>query len=650
MAQFVYTMNRVGKVVPPNRHILKDISLSFFPGAKIGVLGLNGSGKSTLLKIMAGIDTDIIGEARPQPGIKIGYLAQEPQLDESKDVRGNIEEAVAEVTTALAELDAVYAAYAEPDADFDALAKKQAEIENIIQAKDGHNIERTLDIAADALRLPPWDADVSKLSGGERRRVALCKLLLEKPDMLLLDEPTNYLDVVSLRWLSNFLQNWNAGFILITHNKNFMEEVVEHTVAIHRGKMRKMKGGPTKLLEHIAKDESVYEQTRKNAIQKKAKTEEFIRNFRPGARSAGLVQSRIKSLNKQEIGTKLEYLPPIVFNFKSEYFRGNSLIELRNVCFHYENSPNKTLIEKFHLEILANECTAIVGKNGKGKSTLLDLMGGRLEKNSGHIKRYQTLKIGYFGDHLKRELHEENTIIGELMSIGGIKEQEARKMAASLLFTGNLAKKHIKFLSGGEKSRVALGKVMLGKCHLLLLDEPSNHLDMESVQALISALKTFEGSIVFVSHDEQFLHELATRLVVFEKDKIDVLEFGYQEFLNQGGWLEEQNIAPKKEKKQDSRKNSENSGEGNFLEKKEMKKMLRKAQKDQDKLEKKIFEIEKNLVEISDKFQEACASGDAEKIKEFGEKIKNYNDEKTQKILEQENLLEEEIELEEMLG
>lgn len=487
-------------------------------------------------------------------------------------------------------------------------------------------------------------------SSGYKVRIRLAQALVGEADMLLLDEPTNYLDVVSLRWLSNFLQNWNAGFILITHNKNFMEEVVEHTVAIHRGKMRKMKGGPTKLLEHIAKDESVYEQTRKNAIQKKAKTEEFIRNFRAGARSAGLVQSRIKSLNKQEIGTKLEYLPPIVFNFKSEYFRGNSLIELRNVCFHYENSPNKTLIEKFHLEILANECTAIVGKNGKGKSTLLDLMGGRLEKNSGHIKRYQTLKIGYFGDHLKRELHEENTIIGELMSIGGIKEQEARKMAASLLFTGNLAKKHIKFLSGGEKSRVALGKVMLEKCHLLLLDEPSNHLDMESVQALISALKTFEGSIVFVSHDEQFLHELATRLVVFEKDKIDVLEFGYQEFLNQGGWLEEQNIAPKKEKKQDSRKNSENSGEGNFLEKKEMKKMLRKAQKDQDKLEKKIFEIEKNLVEISDKFQEACASGDAEKIKEFGEKIKNYNDEKTQKILEQENLLEEEIELEEMLG
>lgn len=487
-------------------------------------------------------------------------------------------------------------------------------------------------------------------SSGYKVRIRLAQALVGEADMLLLDEPTNYLDVVSLRWLSNFLQNWNAGFILITHNKNFMEEVVEHTVAIHRGKMRKMKGGPTKLLEHIAKDESVYEQTRKNAIQKKAKTEEFIRNFRAGARSAGLVQSRIKSLNKQEIGTKLEYLPPIVFNFKSEYFRGNSLIELRNVCFHYENSPNKTLIEKFHLEILANECTAIVGKNGKGKSTLLDLMGGKLEKNSGHIKRYQTLKIGYFGDHLKRELHEENTIIGELMSIGGIKEQEARKMAASLLFTGNLAKKHIKFLSGGEKSRVALGKVMLGKCHLLLLDEPSNHLDMESVQALISALKTFEGSIVFVSHDEQFLHELATRLVVFEKDKIDVLEFGYQEFLNQGGWLEEQNIAPKKEKKQGSRKNSENSGEGNFLEKKEMKKMLRKAQKDQDKLEKKIFEIEKNLVEISDKFQEACASGDAEKIKEFGEKIKNYNDEKTQKILEQENLLEEEIELEEMLG
>ncbi|HIE40021.1 MAG TPA: ATP-binding cassette domain-containing protein, partial [Thiomicrorhabdus sp.] len=301
MAQFVYTMNRVGKVVPPNRHILKDISLSFFPGAKIGVLGLNGSGKSTLLKIMAGIDTDIIGEARPQPGIKIGYLAQEPQLDESKDVRGNIEEAVAEVTNALAELDAVYAAYAEPDADFDALAKKQAEIENIIQAKDGHNIERTLDIAADALRLPPWDADVSKLSGGERRRVALCKLLLEKPDMLLLDEPTNHLDAESIAWLERFLLDFTGTVVAITHDRYFLDNAAQWILELDRGEGIPYEGNYSSWLEQKEKrlkQESKSEAARMKSIQSEL---EWVRSNAKGRHAKSKARiARFEELNSVE--------------------------------------------------------------------------------------------------------------------------------------------------------------------------------------------------------------------------------------------------------------------------------------------------------------------------------------------------------------
>ena len=587
-----------------DQDLFTDASLVIGDKDKVGVVGRNGTGKSTFFKLLLGEEGYDDGSIEIPEYYRIRSLEQNLNFEEKTLLE--------QICVSLP----------------NNIESEHWKAKSILM---GLGFEEK-----DFMRSP------FEFSSGYKVRIRLAQALVGEADMLLLDEPTNYLDIVSLRWLSNFLQNWQNAFILITHNRNFMEEVVDYTVAIHRGKMRKMKGGPTKLLDHIAKDEEVYEQTRKNALQKKAKTEEFIRNFRAGARSAGLVQSRIKSLDKQEIGTKLEYLPPIVFNFKAEVFRGNSLIELRNVCFHYPDSENRTLIEKFHLEILANECVAIIGKNGKGKSTLLDLMGGKLIKDSGHIKRYQTLKTGYFGDHLKKELQDENTIIAELMSIGGIKEQEARKMAASLLFTGNLGKKKIKFLSGGEKSRVALGKVMLEKCHLLLLDEPSNHLDMESVQALISALKKFEGSIVFVSHDEQFLHELATRLVVFEEDKISVKEFGYQEFLNQGGWLEEQNLAPKKVRKTLADKND-------FAEKKEQKKRLRKIQKDQDKLEKKNYEIEKKLIEISGDFQEACNSADSEKIKELGEQIKNYNDKKDKNILEQEKLMEEEIQLEEIL-
>ncbi len=584
--------------------LFSEASLVLGEKDKIGIVGRNGTGKSTFFKLLLGQEGWDDGTIEIPEYFRIRSLEQNLNFEEKTLLE--------QVCVSLP----------------NNIETEHWKAKSILMGLGFENTD---------FSRSPFD-----FSSGYKVRIRLAQALVGEADMLLLDEPTNYLDIVSLRWLSNFLQNWQRAFVIITHNRNFMEEVVDSTVAIHRGKMRKMKGGPTKLLEHIAKDEEVYEQTRKNALQKKAKTEEFIRNFRAGARSAGLVQSRIKSLDKQEIGTKLEYLPPIVFNFKPEPFRGNALIELRNVCFHYPDTPEKTLIEKFHLEILANECVAIIGKNGKGKSTLLDLMGGRLEKNSGHIKRYQTLKTGYFSDHLKRELHDENTIIAELMSVGGIKEQEARKMAASLLFVGNLAKKQIKFLSGGEKSRVALGKVMLQKCHLLLLDEPSNHLDMESVQALISAIKNFEGSVAFVSHDEQFLHELATRLVVFEEDKIEVKEFGYQEFLNEGGWLEEQNLAPKKIRKTKEDKND-------FAEKKEQKKRLRKVQKDQEKLEKKNYEIEKKLVEISGNFQDACTEGDQEKIKELGEQIKEWNDQKDKNALEQETLMEEEIELEEIL-
>lgn len=517
MAQFVYTMNRVGKVVPPNRHILKDISLSFFPGAKIGVLGLNGSGKSTLLKIMAGIDTDIIGEARPQPGIKIGYLAQEPQLDESKDVRGNIEEAVAEVTTALAELDAVYAAYAEPDADFDALAKKQAEIENIIQAKDGHNIERTLDIAADALRLPPWDADVSKLSGGERRRVALCKLLLEKPDMLLLDEPTNHLDAESIAWLERFLLDFTGTVVAITHDRYFLDNAAQWILELDRGEGIPYEGNYSSWLEQKEKrlkQESKSEAARMKSIQSEL---EWVRSNAKGRHAKSKARmARFEELNSvehQKRNETNEIFIPVAERL------GQKVLEVSNLS---KGFGDRLLIDNLNFNLPQGGIVGIIGANGAGKSTLFKMLTGQEQPDSGTIEFGETVQLS-FVDQSRDSLNDDNSVWQEISGgdenfmVGNI-EVNSRAYCSRFNFRGGDQQKKIGTLSGGERNRVHLAKTLKSGGNLLLLDEPTNDLDVETLRALEEALLEFAGCAVVISHDRWFLDRIATHMLAFEGD------------------------------------------------------------------------------------------------------------------------------------
>jgi len=517
MAQFVYTMNRVGKVVPPNRHILKDISLSFFPGAKIGVLGLNGSGKSTLLKIMAGIDTDIIGEARPQPGIKIGYLAQEPQLDESKTVRGNIEEAVHEVKDALAELDAVYAAYAEPDADFDALAKKQAEIEDIIQAKDGHNIERVLEIAADALRLPDWDADVSKLSGGEKRRVALCKLLLEKPDMLLLDEPTNHLDAESIAWLERFLLDFPGTVVAITHDRYFLDNAAQWILELDRGEGIPYEGNYSSWLDQKEKrlaQESKSEAARMKTIKNEL---EWVRSNAKGRHAKSKARmSRFEELSSQESQKR---------NETSEIFipvaerLGEKVIEVNNVS---KGFGDRLLIDDLNFRLPQGGIVGIIGANGAGKSTLFKMLTGQEKPDSGSIDFGETVQLSYVDQ--SRDALADNKTVWEEISEGdevfmvGNTEVNSRAYCSRFNFRGGDQQKKIGQLSGGERNRVHLAKTLRSGGNLLLLDEPTNDLDVETLRALEEALLEFAGCAVVISHDRWFLDRIATHMLAFEGD------------------------------------------------------------------------------------------------------------------------------------
>lgn len=517
MAQFVYTMNRVGKVVPPNRHILKDISLSFFPGAKIGVLGLNGSGKSTLLKIMAGIDTDIVGEARPQPGLKVGYLAQEPQLDDSKTVRGNIEEAVSEVKDALAELDAVYAAYAEPDADFDALAKKQAEIEDIIQSKDGHNIERTLEIAADALRLPEWDADVSKLSGGERRRVALCKLLLEKPDMLLLDEPTNHLDAESIAWLERFLLDFPGTVVAITHDRYFLDNAAQWILELDRGEGIPYEGNYSSWLDQKEKrleQESKSEVARMKTIKSEL---EWVRSNAKGRHAKSKARmARFDELSSQESQKR---------NETSEIFipvaerLGEKVIEVNHVS---KGFGERLLIDDLNFRLPQGGIVGIIGANGAGKSTLFKMLTGQEQPDSGSIEFGETVQLSYVDQ--SRDALDDNKSVWQEVSEGdevfmvGNTEVNSRAYCGRFNFKGSDQQKKIGTLSGGERNRVHLAKTLRSGGNLLLLDEPTNDLDVETLRALEEALLEFAGCAVVISHDRWFLDRIATHMLAFEGD------------------------------------------------------------------------------------------------------------------------------------
>lgn len=516
MAQYVYSMNRVGKVVPPKREILKDISLSFFPGAKIGVLGLNGSGKSTLLRIMAGVDTDFHGEARPQAGINVGYLPQEPELDETKDVRGNIEEGVKEIKGALVRIEEVYAAYAEPDADFDALATEQGKLEAIIQASDGHNLERTLEVAADALRLPPWDADVSKLSGGEKRRVALCRLLLSKPDMLLLDEPTNHLDAESVAWLERFLHDYTGTVVAITHDRYFLDNVAGWILELDRGYGIPYEGNYSQWLE--AKNQRLEQQNKQeDAHQKAIKAElEWVRSGTKGRQTKSKARlQRFEDLNSQDFQKRNEtmeiYIPP-----------GPRLGDLVIEANGLEKSfGDKLLFKNLSFKVPPGSIVGIIGGNGAGKSTLFKMVAGIETPDNGDIKMGETVEVAYVDQ--TRDLEGSNTVWEELsggqdiLQIGNYQTQ-SRAYVSRFNFRGSDQQKRVGDLSGGERNRLHLAKLLKQGANLLLLDEPTNDLDVETLRALEEAILAFPGCAIVISHDRWFLDRIATHILAFEGD------------------------------------------------------------------------------------------------------------------------------------
>ncbi|WP_394221077.1 energy-dependent translational throttle protein EttA [Alteromonas gracilis] len=537
MAQYVYSMHRVGKIVPPNRHILKNISLSFFPGAKIGVLGLNGAGKSTLLRIMAGVDTDIEGEARPQPGLKVGYLPQEPQLDESKDVRGNIEEAVADVKHALTRLDEVYAAYAEADADFDALAKEQGELEAIIQAKDGHNLENALERAADALRLPAWDADVSKLSGGERRRVALCRLLLEKPEMLLLDEPTNHLDAESVAWLERFLHDYEGTVVAITHDRYFLDNVAGWILELDRGEGIPWEGNYSSWLEQ-KENRLEQEERTETARMKSMKQElEWVRSNPKGRHAKSKARmARFEELSTSDYQKRNEtnelFIPP------GERL-GDKVIEVSNLKKSY---GDRLLIDDLTFKVPKGAIVGIVGPNGAGKSTLFRMLTGAEQPDSGTIDLGETVQIAaveQFRDHM----NENNTVWKEIsdeqdiIRIGNF-EINSRAYCSRFNFKGTDQQKFIKDLSGGERNRVHLAKLLKAGGNVLLLDEPTNDLDVETLRALENALLEFPGCAMVISHDRWFLDRVATHIMDYrDEGNINFFEGNYSDYES---WLKQE--------------------------------------------------------------------------------------------------------------
>ncbi|WP_053980805.1 energy-dependent translational throttle protein EttA [Marinagarivorans algicola] len=530
MAQYVYTMNRVGKVVPPKREILKNISLSFFPGAKIGVLGLNGSGKSTLLKIMAGLDTDIQGEARPMPGIKVGYLPQEPALNPDKDVRGNVEEGVFEAVNALAELDQVYAAYAEPDADFDALAKKQAKCEDIIEAWDAHNLNHTLEIAADALRLPAWDADVTKLSGGEKRRVALCRLLLSRPDMLLLDEPTNHLDAESVFWLEQFLQNFSGTVVAITHDRYFLDNAASWILELDRGHGIPYEGNYSNWLEQ--KEARLAQEQRGEASRQKAmKAElEWVRQNAKGRQSKSKARlARFEEMQNQDFQARNEtneiYIPP------GERL-GDKVIEFHNVS---KGFGDRLLIDNLNFSVPKGAIVGIVGGNGAGKSTLFRMIAGTDTPDSGEVVIGETVKVAYVEQGRENLNNDESVweaISGgaDILKIGNY-EVSSRSYAGRFNFKGTDQQKRVGDLSGGERGRLHLANTLKQGANVLLLDEPSNDLDIETLRALEEAIESFPGCVMVISHDRWFLDRVATHTLAYEDEsEIVFFEGNYSEY------------------------------------------------------------------------------------------------------------------------
>ena len=529
MAQYVYSMNRVGKIVPPKREILKDISLSFFPGAKIGVLGLNGSGKSTLLRIMAGLDNDYIGEAIPMPNIKVGYLPQEPELDDAKTVRQIVEESVSDVKQAMEDLEAIYTAYAEPNADFDALSTKQAELENLIQSKDGHNLDNALERAAEALRLPQWDTSVAVLSGGERRRVALCRLLLDNPDMLLLDEPTNHLDAESIAWIERFLQDFSGTVVAITHDRYFLDNAAGWILELDRGRGIPYEGNYSSWLEQ--KDARLQQEAKTEASHNKAiKAElEWVRQGAKGRQAKS--KSRLKSfeeMNSKEFQKRNEtqeiYIPP-------GPRLGDKVIELNNVTKSY---GDKLLLENLSLSIPAGAIVGIIGPNGAGKSTLFRMISGEEKVDSGSIELGSTVQLSYVNQ--TRELNGNNTVFEEISEGSdiitvGTYQTPSRSYCGRFNFKGSDQQKFVKDLSGGERNRLHMAKLLKEGGNVLLLDEPTNDLDIETLRALEEAILAFPGSAVVISHDRWFLDRVCTHMIAYEgESNVVFFEGNYTEY------------------------------------------------------------------------------------------------------------------------
>ena len=517
MAQYIYTMNRVGKVVPPKRVILRDISLSFFPGAKIGVLGLNGSGKSTLLRIMAGLDTEIEGEARPQPGIKVGFLSQEPQLDPAKDVRGNVEEALGHITAALARLEAVYAAYAEEGADFDALAKEQADLEHLIDVTDGHNLDRTLEVAAEALRLPPWEARVDTLSGGERRRVALCRLLLSKPDMLLLDEPTNHLDAESVAWLERFLHEYPGTVVAVTHDRYFLDNVAGWILELDRGHGIPWEGNYSSWLEQKERRLELEEKTEAARVKTMKQELEWVRANPKGRHAKSKARlARFDELQSQEFQARNEtneiYIPP-------GPRLGDLVIEAEGLRKAFGDN---LLYDNLSFNLPKGGIVGIIGPNGAGKTTLFRIITGQEQPDAGRFRIGDTVQVAYV-DQSRDALDGAKTVWEEIsdgqdiITVGRF-EMPSRAYCGRFNFKGADQQKRIGDLSGGERNRVHLAKLLKSGGNLLLLDEPTNDLDVETLRALEEALLNFPGCAVVISHDRWFLDRIATHILAFEGD------------------------------------------------------------------------------------------------------------------------------------
>jgi len=527
MSQFVYTMNRVGKVVPPKREILKDISLSFFPGAKIGVLGLNGAGKSTLLRIMAGVDTEFLGEARPQPELKVGYLPQEPELDESKDVRGNVEDGIREIKDLVDEFNAISDKFAEPmsDDEMNALLERQGELQGLIDATGGWDVDRTLEIAADALRLPPWDAEVKNLSGGEKRRVALCRLLLSKPDMLLLDEPTNHLDALSVAWLERFLQEYPGTVVAITHDRYFLDHAAGWILELDRGHGIPYEGNYSDWLDAKEKRLEV-EQRQQASLDKAIKSElEWVRQNPKGRQVKSKARlARFEELSSKEFQTRNEtldlYIPP-------GPRLGEKVIEVDHV---FKGFDGQALINDLNFTIPRGSIVGIIGGNGAGKTTFLRMLVGQEQPDSGEIRLGETVDMAYV-DQSRDSLEGGNTVWQEIsdgqdnLQIGNY-EIPSRAYVSRFNFKGSDQQKFVKDLSGGERNRVHLAKLLKRGANVLLLDEPTNDLDVETLRALEEGLLAFPGTVIVVSHDRWFLDRIATHILAFEGDSEVVFHEG----------------------------------------------------------------------------------------------------------------------------